>query len=121
MLVERGEAHVYDFAANVVPGRDRARPRLLARRGELDAYYDAHMDLVSLGAGVQPLQPRVADPHLARAAATGQVRVRRRRAGEPRVDSLVGPGVIVSGGAVRRSVLSPGVRGAPGARSTARC
>jgi glucose-1-phosphate adenylyltransferase len=31
------------------------------------------------------------------------------------VDSIVSPGVIVSGGTVRRSVLSPGVRVGPGA------
>ena len=32
MLVERGEAQVYDFGDNDVAGLDRARPRLLARR-----------------------------------------------------------------------------------------
>ena len=31
-LVAQGDAQVYDFSANEVPGRDRARPRLLARR-----------------------------------------------------------------------------------------
>src|SRR4029450_5293442 len=48
MLVERGEAEVYDFADNEVPGstdRDRGYWRDV---GTLDSYYDAHMDLVSL-------------------------------------------------------------------------
>src|SRR5215212_945611 len=48
MLVERGEAAVYDFADNVVPGateRDRGYWRDV---GTIDAYYDAHMDLVSV-------------------------------------------------------------------------
>ena len=47
-LVERGEAHVYDFAHNEVPGaseRDRGYWRDV---GTLDAYYDAHMDLISV-------------------------------------------------------------------------
>ena len=30
MMVERGEAQVYDFRDNEVPGSDRPRPRLLA-------------------------------------------------------------------------------------------
>src|SRR4029450_1366692 len=48
MLVERGEAEVYDFADNDVPGvtdRDRGYWRDV---GTLDAYYDAHMDLISV-------------------------------------------------------------------------
>src|SRR3954462_13035465 len=48
MLVERGEAQVYDFSKNHVPGstdRDRGYWRDV---GTLDAYYEAHMDLVSV-------------------------------------------------------------------------
>ncbi|HEX4279869.1 MAG TPA: glucose-1-phosphate adenylyltransferase, partial [Solirubrobacteraceae bacterium] len=48
MLVDRGDARVYDFAANEVPGateRDRGYWRDV---GTLDAYYDAHMDLISV-------------------------------------------------------------------------
>ena len=43
-----GDAHVYDFADNDVPGateRDRGYWRDV---GTIDAYYDAHMDLVSV-------------------------------------------------------------------------
>ena len=48
MLVSSGAAHVYDFSKNDVPGegeRDRGYWRDV---GTLDAYYDAHMDLVSV-------------------------------------------------------------------------
>src|SRR4051795_10536877 len=48
MLVESGGAHVYDFSANEVPGatdRDRGYWRDV---GTLDAFYDAHMDLISV-------------------------------------------------------------------------
>ena len=80
MLVESGSAQVYDFAANEVPGRDRARPRLLARRRHarrlLRRPHGPHLG----PPGVQPLQHGVADPHAARAAAAGQVRVRRQTA-----------------------------------------
>ena len=56
MLVERGEAYVYDFTTNEVPG-DNERDRGYWRDvGTLDAYHDAHMDLTSVHAGVQPLQ-----------------------------------------------------------------
>ena len=48
MLVASGRAHVYDFSANEVPGateRDRGYWRDV---GTLDAFYDAHMDLISV-------------------------------------------------------------------------
>ena len=48
MLVERGQAEVYDFSLNEVPGatpRDKGYWRDV---GTLDAYYDAHMDLISI-------------------------------------------------------------------------
>src|SRR5690606_35131484 len=47
LLVASGDAQVYDFAANEVPGataRDRDYWRDV---GTLDSYYEAHMDLVS--------------------------------------------------------------------------
>ena len=52
-LVEQQRAYVYDFARNVVPGetdRDRGYWRDV---GTIDAFYDAHMDLVS-ASGLQP-------------------------------------------------------------------
>ncbi len=48
MMTAQGLAQVYDFAENVVPGstdRDRGYWRDV---GTLDAYHDAHMDLVSV-------------------------------------------------------------------------
>src|SRR6185503_8938259 len=109
-LVEKGEAAVYDFAQNVVPGtteRDRGYWRDV---GTLDSYYEAQMDLISVHpvfnlyneewpihswSGSLPPAKFVFDDEGRRGFA---------------VDSLVGPGVIISGGIVRRSVLSPGVR-----------
>ncbi|MGV1003312.1 MAG: glucose-1-phosphate adenylyltransferase [Candidatus Nanopelagicales bacterium] len=48
MLTSQGRAHVYDFGNNEVPGatdRDRAYWKDV---GSLDAYHEAHMDLVSV-------------------------------------------------------------------------
>jgi len=108
-LVASGAAHLYDFDSNEVPGateRDRAYWRDV---GTLDSYYDANMDLISMlpvfnlynrewpiYAGHQPLPP------------AKFVHDRDDRRGTA-VQSMVSPGVIVSGGLVRRSVLSPGV------------
>ena len=109
MLVKSGHAHVYDFAINEVPGatdRDRGYWRDV---GTLDSYYDAHMDLVSVHP-VFNLYNRewpifTASPQHPPAKFVFEDAGRTGRA----VDSIVSPGVIVSGGCVRRSVLSPGV------------
>jgi glucose-1-phosphate adenylyltransferase len=109
MLVERGEAQVYDFSENEVPGatpRDRGYWRDV---GTLDAFWEAHMDLISVDpvfnlyngewpilSWHDPLPPAkfvFADP-----GRTGHA-----------LDSMVCAGVVVSGGEVRRSVLSPSV------------
>ncbi len=109
MLVDGGYASVYDFAQNDVPGsadRDRGYWRDV---GTLDAYHDAHLDLVSVHpvfnlynrqwpilTSVPPLPP------------AKFVHDEPGRTGSA-IESLISPGVIVSGGQVRHSVLSPGV------------
>jgi glucose-1-phosphate adenylyltransferase len=109
MVVDKGAAYVYDFADNDVPGateRDRGYWRDV---GTLDAYFDAHLDLVSVHpvfnlynrqwpilTGNPPLPP------------AKFVHDEPGRVGSA-IESLVSPGVIVSGASVRRSVLSPGV------------
>lgn len=47
MLVDRGEAHVYDFGDNRVPGEAEGDQGYWRDVGTLDTYYEAHMDLVS--------------------------------------------------------------------------
>jgi glucose-1-phosphate adenylyltransferase len=109
-LVARGDAQVYDFVGNDVPGvatRERGYWRDV---GTLDAYYDAHMDLIS----VDPIfdlynrewpilsWPEPLPPAKFVFAAEGRV--------GHALDSMVCAGVIVSGGTVRRSIVSPGVR-----------
>ena len=109
VLVERGEAEVYDFTRNEVPGatdRDRGYWRDV---GTLDAYYDAHMDLIS----VDPIfnlynrqWPILSWPDpLPPAKFVFEDDGRTGRA----LDSMVCAGVVISGGTARRTVLSPGV------------
>jgi glucose-1-phosphate adenylyltransferase len=109
MLVERGEAEVYDFSGNVVPGESERNRGYWRDVGTLDAYYDAHMDLISvdpefnlynrewpINTWVDSLPPAkfvFCDP-----GRTGHA-----------TDSMVCAGVILSGATARRSVLSPGV------------
>jgi glucose-1-phosphate adenylyltransferase len=109
-FVERGEAAVYDFRDNEVPGsteRDRGYWRDV---GTLDSYYDAHMDLIAIHpifnlynfewpiyTGHSPWPP---------AKFVHGVEERVGRA----VGSMISPGVIVSGSLVENSVVSPNVK-----------
>jgi glucose-1-phosphate adenylyltransferase len=106
-LVDQGEAQVYDFATNEVPGatdRDRGYWRDV---GTLDAYYDAHMDLISVHPVFNlynhewPIHtwPGITQP----AKFVFDEEGRRGHA----VDSMVCAGVVISGATARRSVLSP--------------
>jgi glucose-1-phosphate adenylyltransferase len=47
-MVAKGDADVYDFAHNQVPGATERDQGYWRDVGTLDSYYDAHMDLVSL-------------------------------------------------------------------------
>jgi glucose-1-phosphate adenylyltransferase len=109
MLVDEGEVGVYDFAHNEVPGatdRDRAYWRDV---GTLDSYYDAHTDLIS----VEPIFNlyNLDWPILTSYPPYPPAKFVHSKPGRTgaAIESMVCPGVIVSGGTVRRSVLSPSV------------
>jgi glucose-1-phosphate adenylyltransferase len=109
MMVSRGEAHVYDFTNNQVPGQ-LDRPHYWRDVGTIDSYFDAHMDLVddfpefdlynaewpiyNLGRTMPPAK-------IVNDGAHGSSTVHR---------SLLSNGAVVSGAVVNNSVLSPGVR-----------
>jgi glucose-1-phosphate adenylyltransferase len=107
-MVERGVAAYYDFMVNEVPGAVRSDRGYWRDVGEIDAYFDAHMDMISpvpkfnlynrewpIYTWHRPLPPAkfVVDE------LPGQA-----------FDSMVSAGVIVAGGTVSGSVLSPEVR-----------
>ncbi|MET7751491.1 glucose-1-phosphate adenylyltransferase [Micromonospora sp. NPDC005367] len=110
MLVERGEANVYDFKDNEVPGstdRDRGYWRDV---GTLDSFYDAHMDLINVHPVFNlynfdwPIYTE--QPPYPPAKFVHQWGERVGRA----VGSLVSPGAVISGSLVENSVVSPKVR-----------
>jgi glucose-1-phosphate adenylyltransferase len=110
MLVERGEAQVYDFSQNVVPGETERDKGYWRDVGTIDAFYDAHMDLISISPIFNlynrewPILTRP-DP-LPPAKFVFDDEDRRGQA----LDSMVCAGVVISGATARRSVLSPRVR-----------
>jgi glucose-1-phosphate adenylyltransferase len=110
-LVRDGAAHVYDFLQNEVPGAaGRPDHGYWREVGTLDSYFAAHMDLCavhpvfSLYNDRWPILTSVPPQPPAKFVLDEGDRVGRA------VNSVVSNGVIVSGGLVRESVLSPGVR-----------
>ena len=109
-FVAQGDAYVYDFKDNEVPGateRDRGYWRDV---GTLDSYYDAHMDLISVHPIFNlynydwPIYTTMAPlPPAKFVHGSGD------RVGEA-LSSMVSPGVVVSGAQVNHSVLSAKVR-----------
>jgi len=112
MFVERGEANVYDFSTNTVPGcteRDRGYWRDV---GTIDSYYDAHMDLITpdpvfnLYNFEWPIYTDHPPWPPAKFVHSYSEEERMGRA----LSSLVSPGVIISGGLVESSVIAPNVK-----------
>ncbi|AXJ11108.1 glucose-1-phosphate adenylyltransferase [Arthrobacter sp. PM3] len=105
-FVSKGEAGVYDFTLNDIPGstdRDRTYWRDV---GTIDSFYDAHMDLISpvpvfnLYNSEWPIYTRQSISPPAKF-----VRGQSNSVGTA-LDSIVASGVVVSGGIVEGSVLS---------------
>jgi glucose-1-phosphate adenylyltransferase len=104
MLVDQGQAHVYDFDANVVPGETERDHGYWRDVGTIDAYYDAHMDLIS----VHPVF-NLYNQHWPIYAQNSQRPPAKFVAGGIASESMVCAGAIVSGAQVTNSVLSPDV------------
>ncbi|MCZ2343821.1 MAG: glucose-1-phosphate adenylyltransferase [Bacteroidales bacterium] len=99
------------------PFQDQNRKSMAYWRdvGTLDAFYQANLDLVAVDPElnlyddqwpVRTVQPQAPPPKFVHAAEGPPGLARRGEA----LDSLVCQGTIVSGGSVRRSILSPSVR-----------
>ncbi|MFC5370188.1 glucose-1-phosphate adenylyltransferase [Arcanobacterium bovis] len=109
-FVAKNDCGVYDFTFNEIPGsteRDRTYWRDV---GTIDAFYEANMDLIS----VYPIFNLYNDKWPLLTGYTGLppakfVYGHHERLGHA-LDSVISPGVIVSGGEVIGSVLSPHVR-----------
>jgi glucose-1-phosphate adenylyltransferase len=110
-FVDRGTAGVYDFIHNDVPGstdRDRDYWRDV---GSLDAYYEANRDLIS----IHPVFNLYNDQWPLYTGYMGSLPPAKFVHGGPgrighAIDSIVSPGVLISGATASGSILSPGVR-----------
>jgi glucose-1-phosphate adenylyltransferase len=109
-LVAAGGAQVYDFATNTVPGATERDAGYWRDVGSIDAYHDAHMDLVSTRPVFDLYNSQW--PILTTSSSLPPAKFVHGEPGRTgsAIESLVSPGCIVSGGTVRRSVLSPGVK-----------
>ena len=109
MLTEAGEAHLYDFSANEVPGTTERDHGYWRDVGTLDTYHESHMDLLAaqpafnlhnrswpIYTWLQPLPP-------AKFLSAGDDGVGNV------VSSMVCEGVVVHDARVRKTILSPGV------------
>ncbi len=122
---EPGSSH--DFGKNIIPSiidshrvfafpfRDENRKRQAYWRdvGTIDAYYEANMDLITVDPllnlydqnwPIRTLQPNLPPPKFV-FGSDGNL----ERCGQA-IDSIVCPGTILSGGRVKRSVISSNVR-----------
>ncbi|SDE12476.1 glucose-1-phosphate adenylyltransferase [Auraticoccus monumenti] len=104
-FVDRGQAQVYDFRDNMVPGSTEEDRDYWRDVGTIDAFHHAHMDLVSVKPAFNlynadwPIWTYVPQQPGAKFVLRGNAE-----------ESIVSPGCIISGGDVDSSVLSPNVR-----------
>ena len=109
-LVGRADMFAYDFQTNLIPGEPAGSPVYWRDVGTIDAYYEANIDLRAVSPALNlynnewPL--RTASYPDAPAKFTFDDEDRRGQA----IDSIVSSACILSGGAVRNSVLFRGVR-----------
>lgn len=101
MLTKAGLAKAYDFSTNLVPGETERDKGYWRDVGTLDAYYDAHMDLVS----IHPIfnlynrdWPLLTNPPSLPPAKFSQGGIAQ--------DSIVGAGSIIAGAHLARTVSS---------------
>ena len=110
-FVNQGEAQVYDFTQNQVPGSTGREQAYWRDVGTIDAFHEAHMDLVSVDPVFNlynndwPIWTYAVQMPGAKFTLRGRA-----------LDSIVSAGCIISGGAIERSVLSPNVRVHEGSR-----
>lgn len=108
-MVAKGDASVYDFTKNVVPGEEE-KPHYWRDVGTIDTYHEAHMDLVAQGPAFDLYNRDWPIYTMERSLPPAKLVIGSAGSSSDVTMSLLGNGVIVSGGHVRNSVLSPGVR-----------
>lgn len=105
MLVEQGDAYVYDFKDNYVVGETERDKGYWRDVGTIDAFYEANMDLIS----VHPVFNLYNLKWPIHTFSEDNLPPAKFVQGGIAQASMVGAGSIVSGGTVRNSVLSTNV------------
>lgn len=111
-MYKRARVYVYDFQQNKIPGQDARERGYWRDVGNLDAYYQANMDLVDVNPTFNLYNdqwPIYTQNHNFPPAKFVFADREHNRVGDA-TDSLISEGCIISGGHVHRSVLSPKVR-----------
>jgi glucose-1-phosphate adenylyltransferase len=103
-LVAAGDAQVYDFALNEIPGERDWERGYWRDVGTLDAYYDSHMELLSNAPPFSLANRRWPILTWGEPLAPATFLGARGRT----IDAMVCAGAIIEG-SVHRSILSPGV------------
>ena len=109
---ERLKVYAYDFASHLCKGENESSRGYWRDVGTLDSYFDASMDLVSVSPKLNLYNddwPIRSTPPPSGPAKFVFSDFQGGRVGMA-LDSIIGGGVIVSGGRVERSILFPQVR-----------
>ena len=112
MVGKKKKMFVYDFEKNVVPGMSGRELGYWRDVGDIDSYFNASMDLVSVHPIIDIHNPKWPIHTWYRQGPPAKfvfADEKSRRIGTA-TDSLVSEGCIVSGGHIDRTILSPFVR-----------
>ena len=104
-FVAKGQAHVYDFSNNDVPGSTERDKGYWRDVGTIDAFYEAHMDLIS----VHPIFNLYNQQWPIRSTDLGELPPAKFVQGGIAQSSMVAQGSIISASTVRNSVVSTDV------------
>ena len=104
-LVASGDAHVYDYTRNIVPGPTGSDNHYWRDVGTLDSYFDAHMDLVAPLPAFNLYNHQW--PIFTRGLTEPPAKIANGPSGPSQISNcILSNGVIVAGGRCQDSVLS---------------
>jgi len=109
-FTKRGEAYVYDFTDNYIPGNPKNQKNYWRDVGSIDAYYQANMDLLEVVPHLNmynklwPIHTNYDGLPPAKFVHNEDGRIGYAK------NSLVGPGTVISGAKVKHSIISSEVR-----------
>ena len=108
-LVARGEAQVYDYRDNIIPGETGSDNHYWRDVGTIDSYYESHMDLVAPLPAFSLYNEQW--PIFARGLNEPPAKITNGPDGPSQISNcILSNGVVIAGGHCRESVLSHDVR-----------